>query len=91
MLDNINEILEKFSPSILNKLNRDNFDKIVKFLKNEGCECIDDIIEDYIDIFTIEYTEFQKKYVKLNDKYSNQYLKLVSEDMNYLEEIFNDF
>lgn len=91
MLDNIDEIMSKFTNSTLKNLNKDNFYKILLFLKKQNCECIDDIVEDYIDIFIIEYEEFVKKYSMLNKKYNGNYLNLVNEDMNYLEEMFMDY
>ena len=86
----INEILEKYSESVLKNLSKDNFNKILNFLIKEKCECIEDIIDDYLDIFTIDYDEFVIKYNKLNKKYNGNYINLVSEDMNLLEEMFYD-
>ena len=86
----INEILEKYSESVLNKLDKNNFNEILNFLIKEKCECIEDIIEDYLDLFTIDYDKFIVRYSNLNKKYNGYYIKLVSEDMNLLEEMFND-
>lgn len=86
----INEILEKYSESMLNNLDKDNFHEILKFLIKEKCECIEDIIEDYLDVFTIDYDKFIVRYNNLNKKYNGYYLKLVSENMNLLEEMFYD-
>ena len=49
----MNEIFDKYSKSVLRKLNRDNLSKIINFLKKEKCDYIEDLIEDYLDIFTI--------------------------------------
>lgn len=86
----INETFEKYSESVLNNLDKDNFNEILNFLIKEKCDCIEDIMEDYLDIFTIDYDEFITRYNKLNKKYNGYYIKLVSEDMNLLEEMFND-
>lgn len=84
------DIIEKFSvDGVLNKLNIDNFDKIFDFLKNENCPCLEDIVTDYLDLFTIEYEEFVRIYNELNKKYNNNFLTLVNDDMNLLEEFFN--
>lgn len=87
---NIDDILDKFSNTTLNNLDKDNIKKIIHFLQSENCKCIEDIIEDYLDVFTIEYKIFIQKYNKLNKKYHERYLQLVTEDMNFLEELFND-
>ena len=83
------EIIEKYSISALNNLNADNVSKIIIFLKKENCDYIEDILEDYLDLFTIEYETFINKYKKLNEKYNNL-LELAKEDMNILEEFFID-
>lgn len=88
MVNNIDEILDKYTNSVIKNLNRDNMNKIIEFLSKENCDFIETIIEDYLDLFTIDFLEFQKKYESLNKKYNNKYLSLVSEDMNYLEEMF---
>ena len=85
----MDEIIEKYSISALNNLNADNVSKIIIFLKKENCDYIEDILEDYLDLFTIEYETFINKYKKLNEKYNNL-LELAKEDMNILEEFFID-
>lgn len=84
------EIIEKYSSTTLSNLNNDNMLKIIKFLEQENCDYIEDLLEDYLDLFTIEYETFVDKYNKLNNKYNNNLLPLASEDMNILEEFFED-
>ena len=60
------EILDKFSNSVLVNIDKDNFYKIYVFLLKNHCDFIDDIIEDYLDIFIIEYNEFVNKFYFLN-------------------------
>lgn len=86
----MNEILEKYSNSIVENFNEENFNRIITFLTNEGCNYIEDLLEDYLDIFIIDYDEFVRKYNILNKKYNNRYLELISEDMDLLEELFED-
>lgn len=82
------EILEKYNVNFIKKLDKDNVNKIVIFLKENKCDFIEDIISDYLDLFTIDYDEFIKKYNTLNKKYNNNFLIKASEDMNLLEEFF---
>ncbi len=84
----MNEIIEKYSSSVIKNLNKDNMVKILMFLKRENCNYIEDLLEDYLDLFTIEYEVFVNKYRELNNKYDDKYLELVSEDMDLLEEFF---
>lgn len=87
---NINEIFEKYTSNVLKNIDKDNFKKILDFLEKENCNFLDEIIEDYLDIFMIDYDSFIKKYTYLNNKYNNKYLEYVSEDMNLLEELYYD-
>ena len=52
------DILEKYNNSVIKNLNEENLKKIVSFLEENNCPCIEDIISDYLDLFTIEYDEF---------------------------------
>lgn len=82
------DILEKYNNSVIKNLNEENLKKIVSFLEENNCLCIEDIISDYLDLFTIEYDEFVRKYNILNEKYDHLFLEKVSEDMNLLEEFY---
>ncbi len=86
----MNDILEKYSIDIITSIDKQNMIDIIRFLQKENCDFIEDLIEDYLDIFTVPYQEFLSKYQRLNEKYNNNYLKLASEDMNLLEELFVD-
>ncbi len=89
-MEKIEEIKEKYSESVIKNLNKENFYKIYNFLIKEKCNFIDDIVSDYLDLFNFDYDEFVKKYIKLNEKYDNQFLNKASEDMNLLEEFYNN-
>lgn len=89
-MDSIEEIKKKYAKSVIKNLNRENFYKIINFLESNNCDFIEDIVSDYLDLFNIEYVEFIKRYNKLNEKYSNNFLQKASEDMNLLEEFYND-
>lgn len=83
----IEEILSKFEKSVVSNLDADNLAKIVEFLKQQKCPCIEEMIEDYLDLFAFDYEEFKEKYDVLNKKYDNLWYE-VSNDMNILEEFY---
>lgn len=87
---NIEEILDKYSDSINEKLNLENIAKIIYFLKEKNCTYIKDILEDYMDIFTIEYDVFVSRFNHLDEKYNNRYINICNVNMNHLEELFNE-
>lgn len=82
------EILDKYSSSVLKNFSKENALKIIEFLENNECEFIDDLCENYLDLLTIDYEVFKEKYSILNNKYDNKFLILASEDMNLLEEFY---
>ena len=81
-------MIEKYSEDVFKNINKDNMNKIIKFLNDNNCDYIEELLEDYWDIFTIDYNDFVNKFNKLNEKYNNNYINLISEDMNLLEELF---
>lgn len=85
----MSDVMEKYSQSVISNLSNENILKIGNFLEKENCDFIEDIVEDYLDIFTIEYEVFVKKYNELNKQYDNL-LKEISNDMNILEKFFED-
>ena len=87
-MEDIDNIIEKFDTSIFENFDRDNFYKIVNFLEKENCYYMEDILEDYLDLFIIPYEEFVLKYNTLNKKYNNRFLEYASSNMDLLEELY---
>jgi len=81
--------MENYSNNLLQNLETDNIKKIIQFLREKNCDYIEDILEDYLDLFAIDFDIFQTKFYNLNKKYNNSFLKLASENMNLLEEFYN--
>ena len=79
----------KFEKSVISNINKENVMKIVTFLSSEKCDYIEELLEDYLDLFTFDYNDFVNKYNKLNLKYNNNLLSFVKDDMNILEEFYN--
>lgn len=86
----MDNILNKYSNSVLRMLDQNNTNRIVEFLRKKNCIYIDDIFQDYLDIFTIGYEEFIEKFNFLNEKYNNKFLEIAEKNMNILEEFFNN-
>ena len=84
----INIDISKYSNSVLKNIDKDNIMSIASFLSSHGCDFIEELIEDYFDLFTIQYDEFVSIFNKLNIKYNNNLINKVREDMNILEEFY---
>ena len=84
----INIDISKYEESVIKNLDKDNVDKILSFLSLNGCDYIEELLENYLDIFTFEYNEFVIRFNKLNDKYNHNLINEIKDDMNILEEIY---
>ena len=84
----VNIDLSKYTNSLVSGLNEENIMKIISFLHKNKCDYIDELLEDYLDIFTFKYEDFVLKFNKLNKKYNNNLINEIKEDMNILEEFY---
>lgn len=87
-ISDLKKFENKYEDDITNNLDKDNIDKIVEFLEIENCDFIENIIEDYLDLFILDSTEFIKKYKEINSNHNGMFLEDASEDMNLLEEFY---
>ncbi len=79
---------DKYETSVLKNIDMKNLDAIVEFLKGKNMDFIDELIIDYLDLFLIPYNEFVKKYNKLEEKYGENLVEKIGNDMNILEEFY---
>ena len=86
----INIDLNKYEKSFINIINKDNLNKITFFLLSNDCDYIEELLEDYLDIFTFEYDEFVIRFNKLNDKYNHNLINKIRDDRNIIDEFYFD-
>ena len=80
--------IEKYSVGILEHLGSDNVKKIVEFLQLNNCTYIDELLNNYLDLFTFDYEEFKTKFNILNKKYNYNLIEEIEYNMDILEEFF---
>ena len=85
---NLDEILNKYEYDVIKNIDKENFLKIIYFLKLKKCDFINEMLEDYLDLFSFEYDEFVRKYNELEEKYNYNLLNEIKDDMNILEEFY---
>ena len=85
----MNEALDKYESFVSENLDKDNMYKIIKFLIKEKCDYIEDILNDYLDLFLFPYEEFIDKYNKINLKLDGKLIEMASHNMNLLELFFS--
>lgn len=82
----VEEILNRFEPSLLKAIDKENMKKILTFLKEQQVDFIEDILNEYLDLFLIDYEEFIKRVEYFNQKYEGQFFNKAKEDASLLEE-----
>ncbi len=82
----IKELHEKYEPEIFQNLNDANVLKIVEFLTLENVDYIDELFNNYLDLFIIDYNEFISRFNNLKCKYGEDLVKLIGENLSILDE-----
>ena len=83
----LNLVYDNYDRNYIRLLDKDNFDKIYKLLKNNNFYFIDDIILNYLELF-----ELEEKYVKLaiediKEQLGNDFVKKIGQDMTIINKI----
>lgn len=87
-MDNLQGSFYKYEDSILKSIDKTNLEKILLFLQSEGVEFLEDILENYLDLFEIPYEEFVCKFRQLDSNYKNELVSMINDDVNILEELY---
>ena len=85
---NIKELLENYNKETISNVDSDNLKKIINYLNENKCTYINSLLEEYFDLFTIDYEVFVNKYLELNKKYNNNFFAEAQNNMNLYEEFF---
>lgn len=80
--------INKYDDSVIKNIDKKNVIKIISFLSSNGCDYVEELLEDYLDIFTFEYDEFVIKFNKLDDEYNHNLINEIRDDMNILEKLY---
>ena len=80
--------ISKYEKSIIKNIDKDNLEKIISFLLSKNCDFIEDLLDDYLDIFVFDYDEFVDKFNKLNNDYNNNLINEIRNNTNILEEFY---
>lgn len=81
-------IIDKYENEVIKSLDVSNMKRIVSFLKKQNCDYIDELLSDYLDLFTIPYNEFVNKFNDIDVKYNFNFIEEVRSNMDLLEEFY---
>lgn len=84
-----NQILTNYKLEYLKMLDEQNFLKIYKLFIEYKFYFIEDIILKYLEIFEMEDELVEEKLKKIKDKLGNNFIYIIGNNMNYLNEILN--
>lgn len=82
-------IYNNYEEGFLKSLDETNFINIYNLLKENKFYFIDDIILKYLEIFEVEYDDVNNGLINLRNKLGENFVYIIGNNMNYLEEIFN--
>ena len=86
-----NLVIDNYNSDYIETLDEDNFLKIYKLFQDYGFYFINDIILNYLEIFTLESEYVEEELLKLKDKLGISYIYLIGNDMTYLNKIIDNY
>lgn len=84
-----NQILDNYKTEYLELLDEQNFLKIYKLFIEYKFYFIEDIILKYLEIFEMDYNVVKDK-IKLLNRLGNNFVYIIGNNMNYLDEIIEE-
>lgn len=79
---------ENFEYSVLNKLDKDNVNKIYNYLIDKGIYFAKDIFISNADLFLMDFDLFAEKFDKLVNSLGNEYITKIEENYLLIESIY---
>lgn len=87
--EQIEEIIDTFEEGVLLKLDGDNIQRILSYLKEQKIYYMEDILVQYLDLFLMSYDEFVRRFEQLKTKYFANFVEYLAYHFDILEEIYN--
>ena len=80
-----NTLFDIYEIDYINNIDKDNFINIYNLFKKYNFYYIDDIIINYLEIFTLDSEFVENKINKLKDVLGDNYIYIIGNDLRYLE------
>lgn len=85
-----NTLFDIYDFDYINSIDEDNFINIYNIFKKYNFYYIDDIIINYLEIFTLDSEFVENKINKLKDVLGDNYIYIIGNDLRYLELLVKD-
>lgn len=83
-------VMNNYDISYLESIDEDNFEKIYCLLKMYNFYYINDIILNYIEIFSLDIYDVKNGIIELRNKLGSNYVYIIGNDMRYLDCLLNN-
>lgn len=83
----LEELFNNYDINFLRSIDEHNFNEVYNIFKKYNFDYIEDIIENYLEIFTLDSKKVEDKIVALKNKLGDDFVNIIGDDMSYLEEI----
>lgn len=82
-------IYDNYNEGYLHTLDEDNFNKVYNILKKNNFYFIDDIILNYLELFTVDPNFLIEALSYFEEKYGKNYALVIGRNMNILDDLIN--
>ena len=79
-------LLDKYTDEYLDTIDYDNFMKIYKYLKSKRVYFVEDLILNYLDIFTLDVKIIEEAFDALNLQYGDDYIYTIGDNLKILDD-----
>ncbi len=81
-------LYDSYDENYINSLDENNFLKVYQVFKKYNFYFIEDIVLKYLEIFEQDPIIIEQKINKLREKLGDDYVKIIGNNMIYLEELY---
>ena len=85
----LNELFSNYDIHYLRSMDQDNFESVYQVFKKYNFYFIEDIIEEYLEIFEMDKNVVEERILILKDRLGEDYVNKIGEDLSYLDRIIN--
>lgn len=78
-------VMDRYTDSYLDSIPNDMFNKVYNYLKSKKVYFINDLIINYLDIFTLDVRTINEAFNILEGQYGKEYIYFIGDNLNFLE------
>lgn len=82
-------VYKNYDSFYLDRLDKNNFANVYNIFSKYNFYFINDIILNYIELFELNPFDVERGILKLREKLGSDFVYIIGNDMNYLDEIFD--